>query len=108
MRNAVLLMLSLMTVGCGTINTVGRDNYDVGSSLIKQGSYCETMPRLYSGVGYNICKMNSKPIDYGTILLGFAVIDSMLSAVTDTVVLPYTLYSQNTYGSFDLRAHIRH
>jgi len=93
-------------IGCGTLSTVGRDNYDVGSTLIKKGSHCVTMPRIYSGVGYNVCKMNSKPTDFGTLLLSIAVVDSVFSAVLDTVALPYTIYAQNEYGSFELKEHI--
>lgn len=94
-------------IGCGTISTVGKDNYSVGSTLLRKGSHCNVMPRVYSGVGYNLCKMNAESNDYETILLSLSVVDSMFSAVLDTAALPYTIYSQNKNGSFDLREHIR-
>ena len=94
-------------ISCGTVSTVGKNNYDVGSILIKKGSYCNTMPRVYSGVGYNLCKMNSKPTDFGTILLGLAIVDTVFSAALDSAALPYTIYAQNEYGSFELKEHIR-
>ncbi|WP_373565866.1 YceK/YidQ family lipoprotein [Microbulbifer okhotskensis] len=101
------IMFALMLIGCGTASTVGRDNHTVGSALTRGGSYCESMPRMYSGVAYNVCKMNSKPKNFGTIILACTVVDSMFSAVLDTTVLPYTIFSQRKYGNFELREHIR-
>jgi uncharacterized protein YceK len=107
MKKALLMMLCLGMGGCGTLSTVGKDNYSVGSTLLRKGTSCTSMPRIYSGVGYNLCKMNSKSTNYGTIILGLSVIDTVLSAALDTAVLHYTIYTQNEYGSFELREHIR-
>ncbi|WP_445360454.1 YceK/YidQ family lipoprotein [Microbulbifer sp. EKSA005] len=107
MKKIITIALTLKLIGCGTASTVGRDNYAVGSALMRQGSYCNSMPRVYSGVAYNLCKMNSKPKNFGNIILACTVVDSMFSVVLDTAALPYTIYSQNKYGSFRLREHIR-
>ncbi|BBM03367.1 YceK/YidQ family lipoprotein [Microbulbifer sp. GL-2] len=106
MNRVITVALTLILAGCGTANTVGGDNYTVGSALTKEGSYCETLPRIYSGVAYNICKMNSKPKNFGTIILACTVVDSVFSAALDTAALPYTIYTQNMHGNFDLREHI--
>nr|WP_277608638.1 YceK/YidQ family lipoprotein [Microbulbifer elongatus] len=61
------------------------------------------MPRVYSGVAYNMCKLNSNGTSiYFAPLLGVYLVDSVFSAATDTVVLPYTIYAQNEQGSVNL------
>ncbi|WP_444919021.1 YceK/YidQ family lipoprotein [Microbulbifer sp. JMSA003] len=107
MKKIIVIALALTMIGCGTVKTVGRDNYAVGSALTREGSYCNSMPRVYSGVAYNVCKMNSKPKNFGNIILACTVVDSMFSVVLDTAVLPVTLYTQSKYGNFELREHIR-
>ncbi|MCA0892260.1 YceK/YidQ family lipoprotein [Microbulbifer agarilyticus] len=61
------------------------------------------MPRVYSGVAYNMCKLNANgsSIHFAP-MVGVYVVDSLFSATTDTVILPYTIYAQNQKGSVSL------
>jgi hypothetical protein len=73
-----------------------------------QKSYCTYIPRIYSGVAYNICKLRSEASEYsnfGGSINGVpvVVIDTACSAVADTLVLAYTLPRQINEGSIDVR-----
>ncbi|MFV8781754.1 YceK/YidQ family lipoprotein [Microbulbifer sp. SA54] len=61
------------------------------------------MPRVYSGIAYNMCKLNSNGSSiYFDDLLGLTLLDSLLSAATDSIALPYTLYTQQSQGNIPL------
>jgi uncharacterized protein YceK len=107
MKKIVVSGLCILLSACGTLSTISGDQPEIGRKLTKHKSHCETMPRVYSGVAYNVCKMNSAPTDWGTIHLSFAILDSFLSAGLDTVALPYTAYQQTQNGQLDLRAHLK-
>lgn len=100
MKQLVLLVCLLALTGCGTVTTLSNSDLEVSRKLERQNTSCESIPRVYSGVSYNICKMhsNSNSIYLGWVL-GFYVFDSVLSTATDTVVLPYTIYAQNKEGN---------
>jgi uncharacterized protein YceK len=104
--------LSLLT-GCGTINTVFRDDVVAGINLKNSGTYCSTIPRIYSGTVYDFCLLNGEPKmqndepdtpisptkrRQAQVVPG-ALLDLPVSTVLDTLVLPYTIYRQNTDGS---------
>ncbi|UHQ55243.1 YceK/YidQ family lipoprotein [Microbulbifer sp. YPW16] len=102
-RTAVFAALASLLAGCGTATTLGQPDREVAAELRRQNTYCESLPRVYSGVSYNVCKLNSKRSS--TVILpiaGFYVFDTVLSSVTDTVVLPFTIYSQNKDGNLRL------
>jgi len=99
-----IILLSLMCIqACGTITTLSESDTQISSRLTKQDTYCESLPRVYSGVSYDFCKLNSKPtgtaIDVG---VGFYLFDGLLSAATDTLVLPYTIVQQSDKGSMQI------
>lgn len=50
---AVLGIVSLAVSGCGTFNTVFRDDIAATRELRKQKTYCEAIPRIYSGVAFD-------------------------------------------------------
>ena len=94
---ALLAVISL--TGCGTFNTLTKSDHEIAANLKRQKSNCESIPRVYSGVSYNVCKMNSsKNSIYYDWMLGFYLIDSVASAATDTIALPFTAYSQSKNG----------
>lgn len=95
------LLISLFALsGCGTVTTLSNPDSTVSTKLKKQNTQCESIPRVYSGVSYNICKMHSNSNSiYLAWVLGFYVVDSALSTAADTVVLPYTIYAQNKQGN---------
>jgi uncharacterized protein YceK len=103
---AVLVcVLSLTLVGCGTTNTVFRDDSVASSELKKKRSYCGSIPRIYSGVAYDFCVLNGPPAAQAVAAVGFVPLiffDFVASGVLDTVVLPYTVYRQGKDGSIDI------
>lgn len=89
--------------GCGTVTTLSSSDEEIVANLNKENSSCQAMPRVYSGVAYNLCKMNSNGNSiYYSWLLSFYLIDSVASAATDTAALPYTVYTQSKNGSLAL------
>ncbi|WP_295797847.1 YceK/YidQ family lipoprotein [uncultured Microbulbifer sp.] len=95
----VLLTLSLLS-GCGTFTTLTHSDAEVAENLKQQNTHCESLPRVYSGVAYNMCKMNSTGNHiYFDLQLGFYLFDSVFSAATDTVALPFTAYAQSKEGN---------
>lgn len=100
MKKFILLLLALSISGCGTLTSLSNSDEDISYKLRKQKSYCDTTSRAYGGVSYNLCKLNSNPnktyIDW---FLGFYIIDTVVSAVTDTIALPYTAFQQVNKGS---------
>lgn len=102
-HSVLIWFLFLLIAGCGTINTVVRGD-DVASRKLKETrSYCETIPRVYSGISYDFCTL------YGPPPSGYAwsagnlvealIYDFALSGLFDTVALPYTIYRQTRDGS---------
>ena len=107
MKKIVVAGVCILLSACGTVSTISGDQHEIGRKLTTHRSYCETMPRVYSGVAYNVCKMNSEPTDWGTLYLSVALFDSFLSVGLDTVALPYTAYQQAKNGNLKLREHLK-
>lgn len=101
------LILLLTLSACGSVTTLSRSDASVESSLVRQQTHCQSIPRLYSGVAYDFCFLYSTPtgaID-SNLHLGFYLIDSVLSAAIDTAALPYTIYRQATEGNLAIKSH---
>ncbi|PFG21820.1 uncharacterized protein YceK [Pseudomonas lurida] len=107
-KNLLLAAIVLSTAGCGTINTVFREDAVASQNLKDLRSHCENVPRVYSGVVYDFCLLNGEPNprkslkDQEIATLPFVFIDFSLSGVLDTLVLPYTVYRQNQDGSIEI------
>lgn len=97
MIGACLIALS----GCGTAKTVLQADEDATRSLRKHKTYCQSIPRLYSGLAYNFCILNAPPDPTG-FLVPYALLDITLSGVMDTVALPYTIYRQVAHGNLSI------
>lgn len=93
--------LSLVLAGCGTVSTVLQDDATAAQGLRKQKTYCQSIPRVYSGLAYDFCVLNAPPDPTG-ILVPFVLLDLALSGVLDTAVLPYTLYRQGVDGNIGI------
>jgi len=99
MKMAVALgAIALTLVGCGTVTTVLQEDADAARGLRRQKTYCQSIPRVYSGLAYDFCVLNAPPDPTG-ILVPFVLLDLALSGVLDTVVLPYTIYQQSMEGN---------
>ncbi len=94
--------------GCGTINTVMREDGVAARELKSQKTYCQAIPRVYSGVSYNFCRLNGEPNPGGTFdghlnFVPLVFVDSLISGILDTALLPYTIYRQSADGSIIIR-----
>jgi uncharacterized protein YceK len=100
---AVIGTFSLALSGCGTAVTVLQDDATTAKDLRKRQTYCQSLPRVYSGLAYDFCILDSPPGNTaGTAQLGFIPLiffDLVASGVLDTVILPYTIYRQSEDGS---------
>ena len=94
-------VFSLALAGCGTVNTVLQDDAGAARDLRKQKTYCQSIPRIYSGLAYDFCVLNAPPDPTG-FLVPFILLDLTLSGVFDTVFLPYTIYRQSTDGNIKI------
>lgn len=110
-----LLAVALLG-GCGTARTLDSDAHASVKELRLSGTYCTEIPRIYSGVAYNFCALNgnpgggyqhdaglSPPAPDAPQAIYWPLFDGVLSAATDTLFLPYTLYRQHRDGSIELR-----
>jgi uncharacterized protein YceK len=97
----MLAAFSLALTGCGTTMTVLQADEDAARSLRKQKTYCQSIPRIYSGLAYDFCVLNAPPDPTG-FLVPFVLLDLGLSGVFDTVSLPYTIYRQATDGNLSI------
>jgi uncharacterized protein YceK len=90
--------ISLALTGCGTVATVLQDDAEAAQGLRRQKTYCQSIPRVYSGLAYDFCVLNAPPDPTG-ILVPLVLLDLALSGGLDTVVLPYTIYRQTVDGN---------
>ena len=98
---AALLMVSLLISGCGTLNTVLREDVAATRELRQQKTYCKSIPRAYSGAAFDFCLLHAAP-DLTGVLMPFVLLDITVSGIVDTVVLPYTVYKQGTDGNISI------
>lgn len=97
---SLILLFSLS--GCGTMQTLAPDQGKVKISYNSKKSYCQSIPRIYSGVAHNFCQLYGEPDNKGynaAAAFPFWASDTVLCAVTDTLVLPYTVTRQFVDGS---------
>ena len=103
MKKVLLPIIMIFFSGCGTTTTLTNVDSDIKSKLARSNSSCEKITRVYSGVAYDFCRLQSTPDSsfYNPFLVAYLV-DIPFSAVTDTVVLPFTIYNQSNNGSLDV------
>ena len=105
MKKVFLLMCSIAMVACGTIQTVPKSNFKIGYSLYRVQSKCKSVPRIFSGVSYDFCRLHAEPKGsiYNYPLLGFYVTDILIfSPFLDVVVLPITMPQQIMFGNAEV------
>jgi len=52
-------VLSVSLTGCGTAATVLQDEAEAAQGLRRQKTYCQSIPRVYSGLAYDFCVLNA-------------------------------------------------
>ncbi len=90
-RHLSLFTLVFALTACGTVQTLAPEQGKVKISYNDKSSYCQSIPRIYSGVAHNFCLMYGEPskTSYTAAAdLPVWAIDTMLCAVTDTLALP--------------------
>lgn len=109
LTNVVLLTaIVLSTTACGTLDTLAREDAVTRQKLKALGSYCESVPRTYSGVAYDFCSLNGEPNRDKSLetqsagSVPWIALDFALSGILDTLVLPYTIYRQSRDGSIEI------
>lgn len=100
----LILYGALTTFGCSTVKTLNPKDDRVHIEYHGQKTYCEGIPRVYSGFSYTICQLRTEPSkdsNLGGNINGVpvVVIDSVCSLAADTLALPYTLVRQINEGS---------
>ncbi|WP_421558044.1 YceK/YidQ family lipoprotein [Pseudomonas canadensis] len=103
----LIIIISSLLSGCGTINTVFRGDDTAIYNLKERRTNCDSIPRIYSGVSYDFCILNASAERSARNLsvhagLSAHLVDLLLSGTLDTVVLPYTIYRQTSDGSIDI------
>lgn len=101
MKPFFFLLFASLLAGCSTIRTAGVGDDEV----VRMNTRCDEIPRVYSGVAYDICELSGTPnIDAGADGEADGRIAAfVLDAVADTVILPWTLYRQVTAGNIEVR-----
>lgn len=97
-----LAALVLALGACGTVRTLAPTDGKLKISYNNKKSYCQSIPRVYSGVSHNFCLLYGEPnkTSYTTAAeVPVWAIDTMLCLVTDTLALPYTIGRQVNEGS---------
>ncbi|MCF4996637.1 YceK/YidQ family lipoprotein [Pseudomonas syringae] len=104
MKIQAVMLTALFLGGCGTVQTVVRNDQVAVDELKKERSYCGAVPRIYSGVTYDFCLLHAPPgedvdtFNHKNSTPGL-LIDAVLSGALDTLLLPYTIYKQQADGS---------
>ncbi|MDF3125023.1 YceK/YidQ family lipoprotein [Rheinheimera sp. 1928-s] len=98
---SLFTLLAVLT-GCGTMQTLEPEKGKVAISFNDKKSYCQSIPRIYSGTAHNFCQLYGEPTQSGfstAMYFSFWASDTVLCAVTDTLALPYTVTRQIQEGS---------
>lgn len=101
MINKLLIFLTItLLCSCGTVKSLNTSDNEVEIHHYLVKTNCEEISHIYSGVQYDLCLLNSErknvPPRFQLDPLWLTSIDILLSAITDTVILPYTIYQQTT------------
>lgn len=107
MKRLLSIVVLVGLSACATVITVPPSTTHVSIEHEGKKSYCQSIPRVYSGLAFNLCKLNGEPSrqeNLGSRVnnVPFFIIDGTFSLVADTIVLPYTIYTQNQHGSIDV------
>ena len=108
MKLFAAILLALSTFSCATMKTIDPPQNHIDISHNGKKSYCEEIPRIYSGLSYNFCLLYGEPskrVNVGSSFnnIPFVFIDTVFSVVSDTVVLPYTIVMQAEKGSIKVK-----
>jgi uncharacterized protein YceK len=100
----VLAMITLLLQGCGTIRTLNPEDNHIEIHYRGHKSYCESIPRVFSGTFNDACLLYGEPNYEETgsstkSAFMMLLVDGLLSFSLDTVALPYTVTRQIEDGN---------
>ena len=102
----IVIILAGFISGCGTIKSLNTEGNEIKIRHSQVNTSCNNIPRVYSGVSYDLCLLNStrKSSPKFPVIDNLWVIsvDVIFSTVADTVVLPYTVYQQIDNGNIQV------
>ena len=99
---AILSLIAL--TACGTLQTGTQSDSLISRDLKRFQTHCHAIPRIYSGVSYDLCMLNgSIENELQQFILGYYLVDTVPSALADTLLLPYTGFRQWQQGNIKLR-----
>lgn len=102
MKQWIGMVLTIALSGCGTIETVSDETKAV-DNLARWESDCHSIPRAYSGFAYQFCNLSGPARSGNHWSADTIFVDMGLSAIADTLILPYTGYQQLRWGSVPIR-----
>ena len=104
MKNVLIVFLSLVLAGCGTVRTVTQSNWAIGHDLYQHDTKCESTSRVFSGVAYDFCRLHAEPNRYeADVITELVLMDMMVfSLLGDVIMLPVTVVQQILYGNVEV------
>ncbi|MCP4632170.1 MAG: hypothetical protein GY855_04535 [candidate division Zixibacteria bacterium] len=103
LRISFLFALLLIVTGCGTIQTLTpRGQEELSNGTKYKGLNCRTIPRIYSGISLNACLIQNVTDPETPDIKSFQFspyAEYPLCFFFDTLVLPYTIFTQLKHGS---------
>ncbi len=104
MKFAVLILFTVFVVGCGTLKTTALDEPRIEIGTKSKRSLCSSIPHVYSGVFHNFCWLHRETNPNHSAIrstgdLPIIAVDTVLSGLMDTILLPYSIYKQAEEGS---------
>jgi uncharacterized protein YceK len=98
--------LILLLCSCGTIKSLNTDKNEIAIHDSRVKTHCTEISRIYSGVQYDLCLLDSETKDGPPQLrldpLWLTSVDILFSSAADTILLPYTLYQQSEHGNLSV------
>jgi uncharacterized protein YceK len=109
MKLIVVVILAVFIAGCGTLKTTALDEPRIEIGTKSKKSLCTEIPRIYSGVFYNVCWLNRETNINNTYSpnrrgVPYIVVDMVMSGLLDTILLPYSIYKQVEVGSIKVES----
>jgi hypothetical protein len=98
------VVLIFTCASCASIATWHYSDATLASFLQNRRTHCESLPRIYSGVYFDYCWLDSDPQRvYGSAPIALLLVDGLFSGIADTFALPFTVAQQQERGGIPLK-----
>lgn len=108
LKSAIVLFV-ILCAGCGSLRTLPPGSeYRLSHNKRYEGTNCNSIPRIYSGVSLDACMAFIGPPTmpyerYNEGVFFGCLVDMALSFTVDTLALPYTVPTQMKSGNLYLK-----